>query len=420
MTEKIYAPQVDNFISRLGDRNRGGFNNNCTFTEESYKLIDRFFDLLKRISPVSENGCRELWFCIDRGTIENFGDYEEMHEMGEVESFDEFKQLWEDYYPKEKKWYYVEAVHDEEIDYKAVTVNHKFVIVVDPRAEKGYEHDIAVFVEWLCDETEKCIKQMEKGTYMDFVRANLPVEHRTGTITQNNLWDICPDSKKDFFEGISDKDIKDFVTFVTKQEENGGKIYDRLHAMTANDFYKYCAVGYTAMGYDIGAMTPKEQYYRYADGRDGKLAEINGNSPEEFAEWLNGSDWHGTHPWEVCRGGNSTHISLYVCCDDCGFYFGLAGSSYSRSTETIKFYLALCRAGIPVVISDGKKLIERVMGTEKVGVVPQDIIPKYCHSYFPKEDIISFINLPYENTEKVAERCIWQNIREIKLISKEV
>ena len=163
MTEKIYAPQVDNFISRLGNRNRGGFNNNCTFTEESYKLIDRFFDLLKRISPVSENGCRELWFCIDRGTIENFGDYEEMHEMGEVESFDEFKQLWEDYYPKEKKWYYVEAVHDEEIDYKAVTVDHKFVIVVDPRAERGYEHDIAVFAEWLCDETEKCIKQMEKA-----------------------------------------------------------------------------------------------------------------------------------------------------------------------------------------------------------------------------------------------------------------
>lgn len=60
------------------------------------------------------------------------------------------------------------------------------------------------------------------------------------------------------------------------------------------------------------------------------------------------------------------------------------------------------------------------MGTEKVGVVPQDIIPKYCHGYFSKEDIISFINLPYENTEKVAERCIWQDIREIKLISKEV
>lgn len=47
MTEKIYAPQVDNFISRLGDRNRGGFNNNCTFTEESYKLIDRFLTCSK-------------------------------------------------------------------------------------------------------------------------------------------------------------------------------------------------------------------------------------------------------------------------------------------------------------------------------------------------------------------------------------
>lgn len=418
MSEKIYAPQIDNYISWLGDKNRGGFSDNCTFTEDSYKLIDKFFDLLKKILPVSENGCRELWFCVDRGTIKDFGDYEEFYEIGEVENYDEFEQLWKDYYPEEKKWYYVEAVYDEKIDYKAVTVNHEFVIVVDSCAEKGYEHDIADFAEWLCDETEKCINQMKNGTYMDFVRANLPVEYRTGTITQNNLWDIYPDSKADFFEGISDKDIKDFVTSVTKQEENGGKIYDRLHAMTANDFYKYCAVGYAAMGYDIAGMTPKEQYYRFADGRDGNLAEISGDSPGEFAEWLNGSEWHGAHPWEVCRGGNSTHISLYVHCDDAGFYLGLAGSSYGRSTETIKFYLALCRTGIPVVICDGKKMIERVMGTEKVGVVPQDVIPKYCHSYFPKEDIISFINLPYEDTEKVAERCIWQDIREIKLTAE--
>ena len=173
------------------------------------------------------------------------------------------------------------------------------------------------------------------------------------------------------------------------------------------------------MGYDIGSMTPKEQYFRFADGRDGGLSEINENSSEEFVKWLNGSEWHGSHPWEVCRGGNSTHISLYVYCDNCGFYLGLAGSSYSRSTEIIKFYLALFRSGIPVVIYDGKKLTERVMGTEKIGVVPQGITPKYCHSYFPGEDIISFINLPYENTEKVAQKCVWQDIREIKLISNE-
>ena len=420
MNEKLYAPQIDNFIDWLGDRNRGGFNDNCTFTEMSYKLIDKFFDLLERISPVSESGCRELWFCVERGTIEDFGDYEDMYKTGEVESYEEFEQLWKDFYPKEQKWYYVEAVHDEEIDYKAVMLNHKLVIAVDPRAEKGFEYDIDIFANWLYEETEKCIKQMKNGTYMNFIRANLPLEHRTGTITQKNLWDIYPDSKKEFFEGLSDKDIDDFIAAVTKQEENPEKITDRLHSITANDFYGYCSIGYSAMGYDIGSITPKEQYFQFADGRDGGLSEINENSSEEFVKWLNGSEWHGSHPWEVCRGGNSTHISLYVYCDNYGFYLGLAGSSYSRSTETIKFYLALFRSGIPVVIYDGKKLTERVMGTEKIGVVPQGITPKYCHSYFPGEDIISFINLPYENTERVAQKCVWQDIREIKLISNEV
>ena len=121
----------------------------------------------------------------------------------------------------------------------------------------------------------------------------------------------------------------------------------------------------------------------------------------------------------MCRGGNSTHISLYVRCDNEGFYLSLAGSSYGRSTETIKFYLALCRAELPVIINDGETLIERVKGTEKVGVVPQGIIPKYCNSYFPNEDIISFMNLPYENTDIVAEKCVWQDIRDVKLISSE-
>jgi len=419
MIKKIYAPQVDRFVDWLGYVNRGGFNDNCTFTKSSYELIDKFFKLLKKISPIAENGCRELWFCIDRGSIEDFGDYEEMYELGEVENYEEFEQQWKDYYPDEKRWYYIEAVCDEEVGYKAVTVNHKFVIVINPRTEKGCEHDIDSFANWLCEETEKCIQQMEDGTYMEFVRANLPPEYKTGTIVQNHLWNIYPDSKKEFFDGLSEKDIEEFISFVNKQIDCKNAINGRLYNMTANDFYNYCSIGYSAMGYDIGDMSPKEQYYRFADGRDAELADIDGDSSEEFIKWLNCPNWHGAHPWEVCRGGNSTHISLYVRCDNEGFYLSLAGSSYGRSTETIKFYLALCHAGLPVIINDGETLIERVKGTEKVGVVPQGIIPKYCHSYFPNEDIISFMNLPYENTDIVAEKCVWQDIRDVKLISSE-
>ena len=50
MIKKIYAPQVDRFVDWLGYVNRGGFNDNCTFTKTSYELIDNFFELLKKIS----------------------------------------------------------------------------------------------------------------------------------------------------------------------------------------------------------------------------------------------------------------------------------------------------------------------------------------------------------------------------------
>ena len=39
-----------------------------------------------------------------------------------------------------------------------------------------------------------------------------------------------------------------------------------------------------------------------------------------FEDWLENHE-RGGHPWEICRGGNSTHISLYVCKNDQGFYF---------------------------------------------------------------------------------------------------
>ena len=90
--------------------------------------------------------------------------------------------------------------------------------------------------------------------------------------------------------------------------------------MTANDFFKFCAMGYKSMGYEGCELSPKEQYKKHADGRDDGLLELEADSPEAFNLWLNKKDgWLG-HPWEVCRGGNSTHISLYVNNDENGYY----------------------------------------------------------------------------------------------------
>lgn len=413
----MYAPQFDNYIWGLGISHRG-YNSGDVYTDEAYPIIDEIMALLKQITPCYENGCRELWFCVERGPIEAYGNYEEQLEDGDVENYEEFVSNWERDYPDDEKWYRFYGLETDE-KYQAISINYNCVIEVSPYKERnGFPYDVTEFVSFIKDKVMFCIQQIKDGIYMDYIRPRIPDTHKTGTILQRYLWEIYPESKTSYFDGITDADIEDFFTYMSQQDHKDYKPKQRLSHMTANDFYRYCAIGYKAMGYDGCELPLRKQYEKHADGRDEGLEDIDPTSPEAFREWLVEGRKRGGHPWEVCRGGNSTHIALYVGLDDDGYYLRLAGSSYGRSAETIKFYLALRRNGVPVYLSDGDHLAERVRGEEKVGIVPQGIIPKYRHSDFPNEDIISFSNLPYENPEVVASRCVWQEIKEVKLIEE--
>ena len=188
--------------------------------------------------------------------------------------------------------------------------------------------------------------------------------------------------------------------------------------MTVSDFFYFCAVGYQAMDYDGCDKPIKEQYYMHADGRDDGLSELDPDSPEAFESWLNDTRMRIGHPWEVCRGGNSTHISLYPHKDEKGYYLTLSGSSWSRSTEIIKFYLALSRAEILVFLYEGDIIASRMKGEEKIGIVPRGVIPKYRSMDFPDKNIITFMNLPYEDEDEIAAKCVWQNIPEVHLLEE--
>ena len=165
-------------------------------------------------------------------------------------------------------------------------------------------------------------------------------------------------------------------------------------------------------------MTPKEQYYLHADGRDEGLRDIVPDSPEAFNIWLYDSNRRGGHPWEVCRGGNSTHVALNVMQDERGYWLYLAGDAWNRTIETVKFYLALTRAGVPVFLAEAHTLADRLAEKEKIGIVPDGVIPVYCESDFPNEHIIDFINLPDEDQEKFLPFCTWYEEQPIYLIEE--
>ena len=77
-----------------------------------------------------------------------------------------------------------------------------------------------------------------------------------------------------------------YVLFESGRYDYRHIISNKLPTMTANDFYRFCSIGYNANNYEYCELSPKEQYYKHAEGRDNGLSEIDPDSPEAFYEWL--------------------------------------------------------------------------------------------------------------------------------------
>ena len=401
----LTAPKIDRYLHQT--------NISFSCNKKSNELIDRIFQTVGRIAPTNNNSSRTLWFKAERGPIEDFDDYEQLKEYGEVETYEEFEALWTEYYPDEVNWYEFTAIQDNE--YRAIFLGQKQVIEQSSDVEKSNgSGDITELCEWLLVSLEECIASIKNGTYNKMLQSELPAKHRIGTITRKELWNIFPEQRKEFFKSLTKDEINEFVALVSEQPDSVKKFDGRIHGMTANDFYKYCALGYAANNYKGIEYSPRKQYEIHADGRDDGLSRIDPDSAEAFAEWLEHRELGG-HPWEVCRGGNSTHISLFVRRDERGYFLILSGDSVCRTIETVKFYLALRKAGLPIYLTEGAILIDRLLEKEKIGIVPEGVIPQYCHHLFPNENFVSFMNMPHENTEKVIQYCIWQKIREVKI-----
>lgn len=418
MSKEIKAPAVQHYIDWLGRLGYRQFDFSFSYDKRSYELLDQLFDIIKKIEPASDNGVRELWIKAERGGIGDYGGFEEMVSWRDVETREEFEELWKAEFPNEEEWYNFQIAEDPATGYRCIFLAHKLVIEIDPLMEKGgMEYNISEFVEWILEAVKEVIIQLEKGMYNRNVREELPAWHRTGTILRKDYWDVYSDGRKAFFTPISKDDVDEFVKCMAAQRDMHSDVDKRIEGVTANDFYRFCAMGYKENGYDGADLSPKEQYYKHADGRDDGLSEIDGDSPEAFIQWYNDSHKRVGHPWEVCRGGNSTHISLYLHKDEEGWYLSIDGDAWNRTIESVNFYLALHREGLPVYMHKGKQLADRLMEKEKIGVVPRGVFPAYCASLFPDEEIIDYMNLPYydEGGAEVAKYCIWQELPEVRL-----
>jgi hypothetical protein len=380
---------------------------------EMESSLPDLFESIRPVSPVGEDEVRQIWIRAERGTIEDYGDFEEFREEGIVETRNEFEEHWHLEYPDPVTWYHIATSQYE--DQRFVFFNHKLALQYTPKPEQGhYQHadsKLVIFLSWLCVEISKEITLIRKDplAYYRFLEINLPYEKRTGNILRSTFWEIAGDDTVRL-DKILPPDVVSDLEKVLEQ----GIDYETtpgIPDISASGFLRLCEICYQANDYftnEPNPLSPMEQYRKMADIRHGGLTEIDQNSPEAFRKWYHSGQKVGAHPWEICRGGNSTHISLMLSAREKDWILSLAGSSVVRAAETTRMAAALYRNGIPFYLQDGKEILNMVRGKDYIGIVPDHVFPRYCHGLFPAKDrIIDFMNLPFEFRDQVIHHGNW-------------
>ena len=409
----MFAPSIDNIIDNW-QYERDLVDN------ETYNKLTALYKVINCIKPKENDDTRKLWIGASRGTIDDFGDFEQFKEEGIADTFDEFERLWKEYYPNEIKWYsFTTAKYQTELffyfDSKlifSIKKNEKSGISV-----KNKNEEINIFLDWLFsqakNETEK-LKQ-DVSLYNKYLEKNLSYRKRFGRIKRKDFWDILGDNAIRLDKRLGAEKINKLRQINDESKKNAN--LGILTKITADDYFKFCEICYNANNYFKGPeklLSSREKYSLMADGRDAGLRGIEGNSQKTFLDWYHNSDRIGTHPWEICRGGNSTHISLYASYNENKWKLRLAGSSIVRVEETIKMAIALYDKNIPFIFNDAEAIFNMVTGNDYIGIVPDYIIPRYCHSHFPNEDkIIDFMQLSYEEDNIIVSNAYWYPLEKI-------
>ena len=448
---RMVAPDVDFLLMFFDRMNTNPVKSTDRLKDAAYLI----FDILKPLAPLKNEEVKSIWIRIPRGTIEDYGSFEDVKQYADIDSYEDFERLWKEEYPEETSWYELTAVEsfdkDGRLRFYSILIGRNIVIsaAVEDRVFYGesglYTEDAAVkLCSLILPAVRESVDLLLSGEYNAVVSRDLPYQFRTGVISRFDLWQACPDIRTDDYDGLDEQDVKKFREMIASGVNDEYKI-GRIYSFTANDFFMACKAGYEAIGKNCSGYTLPELYMTYSDGRDEGLTGkghglnegpgIDPDDPAAWDEWYFHRQQHGGHPWEVVPGGNSTHMSLYVQNDRVnaewdfergliseeeykertahpGYYFVVAGDH--RQFETVLFYLALSKAGFPVVVEGASVLLSRFDGTDYVGIVPRDCPTRYCGGLFPDKygDIVDFMHVYSEDMECYGSKIEWLPVEE--------
>lgn len=258
------------------------------------------------------------------------------------------------------------------------------------------------------------------------VQAGYPLARRYGIVPHA----LVRASLKDVWRVDQDLGIRRCRKFI-RLVEDGVFFHDShytIDTLSAGDYFDYCRIAYIAAKRKDDNVdespTGREMYERYADGRHEGLLDIDENSPQEFADWIDGTHpkrTGGGHPWEIKRGGNTTHINLSVRRPPHGrtdgYQIELCGASSSRLAETVKMVLALVEASKPITIADPEGVRTRLLAQDNIGIVPEQNSLHRANQRFPQHqkvyDVLHYRSLG-RYKRRMASFITWEPLPVLK------
>ena len=305
---------------------------------------------------------------------------------------------------KDERWYGLYLA--EQKDYQAMLLNQ--VLLINPRQELDEKMNMGDFLLWIIEELKWCIEMLQKGTYNDYIRDNLPYEHRAGVIRRKEYWRYVPRDKKRTLGDVDEHEKKEFLAWHEQYKEESGY---GMKCMTSGEYFEACDVLYELFGKrEEEYLTPIEKYKKYSDGRDNGLTQLDVHSKEQFEEWY--AIGFFDHAWDL-YWGKAASLRLFRRDDGCCYF-----DYYDKCVgETIHYALELIKHGCVLCAAHYNAMVQEMQGEDMITICPQGCGVIY-YERGAKETLRAsdYRLLPETYSKELVESITWYDIPEVKLL----
>ena len=381
-------------------------SNGIIVNDKTVAELRRIEESLSRLQPMADDNVRYLWFRVDPGQPDDWGDYEEMKACGDVEDYDAYLNLWKEYVNEDTLWYRISVGYVNDFHYMLISDGDHNLWDIRSAKYVHYKGDSSLSREDYSEvmarirlAIDQCVDNIltDGGkTYMEFVEANLPYRKRTGTIQRRSLNEILGGSWMDAFN--LPKLIDVLETNLQPME------YDRMTLRTYMDLWAKC---YLAVYPEKDEKKSPEELFEWYSSKGCEAVKFNLDCKEDFSQWkAENSSFH-------CLDVVYARVHLWVRKDKTTgkWHFIIDTSSYWNLDEYLTIVEKLYDDGIILEYGNLDKILPILKETDLVEITPS------AYRYFQRDGVgsqIALWQIPEDMRDDVISHTNWEKQHEVK------